>query len=193
MSRSKKNKKSPQPALSFASWWRDWYESKSPILLFAVKFGLLLFVFYTLVSLPFFDRAFYSYLQANAWLANAILRLFGTNSQVSDVTIHTPQFAIAIRRGCDAVEPSWLLCAAILSFPAPIRSKLVGMMVGILVLQVLNLARIVTLFWIGIKLPAFFNSAHLEVWPTVFIIVAITLFVSWKVWATEPVKPHAPA
>jgi exosortase family protein XrtM len=145
------------------------------------------------MAMPFFDRALDVYLKANAWLANNLLHVFGQNSQLSDVTIQSPQFAIAVRRGCDAVEPTWLLCAAILSFPSPFIRKLWGMLLGIVLLQILNLIRIVTLFLIGIHLPAFFNSAHMEIWPTIFIITAITLFVGWKGWITDRVEPNATA
>jgi len=67
-----------------------------------------------------------------------------------------------------------------ISFPAPFLHKLRGMLVGIVLLQVLNLVRIVTLYWIGIHLPGFFNSAHMELCPTAFIVVAIVFFVGWK-------------
>ncbi len=130
--------------------------------------------------MPFFDRALYAYLEANAWLANAILRGLGQPTHVSEVTIQSPQFVMAIRRGCDAVEPTWLLCAAMISFPAPWLHKLMGMLAAVVLLQALNLVRIVTLYWIGIHLPGFFNSAHMELWPTAFIVVAIVLFVGWK-------------
>jgi len=100
---------------------------------------------------------------------------------------------MAIRRGCDAVEPTWLYCAAVLAFPAPFFRKFLGVLAGIILLQALNLVRIVTLYWIGIHLPAFFNSAHMEIWPTIFIITAITLFVGWKGWTFDRVEPKAPA
>lgn len=186
---SRQKKKGPQPSLK--AEWRAWHASKGPILIFGLKFGLLLALLYGLLATTFCDRLLYSYLEANAWLSNVILNIFGQNTHVSEVTIQSPQFAIAIRRGCDAVEPTWLLCAAILSFPASWRHKILGMLAGIILLQVLNLIRIVTLYWIGVHLPAFFNSAHMEIWPTVFIIVAIALFVVWKRWTSLELKPHA--
>ena len=55
-----------------------------------------------------------------------------------------------------------------LAFPASWKHKLLGMLVGIVLLQVLNLVRIVTLYLIDIHLNAFFDSAHTEIWPAVF-------------------------
>jgi exosortase/archaeosortase family protein len=167
---------------SFKAEWQAWYASKGPVLNFALKFAILIILFYAVSATQFFDRQLFVYLKANAWVANGILDAMGQGSHVSDVTITTTRFSMAIRRGCDAVEPTWLLCAVIIAFPSTLRSKLIGILVGTVVLQFLNLVRIVTLYWIGIHWPAFFDSAHVEVWPVVFIIVAILLFVGWRTW-----------
>jgi exosortase H (IPTLxxWG-CTERM-specific) len=158
------------------------------VLRFGLKFGALMGLFYALALLPFFDRLFYSYLEANASLSNAILRVLGQDSQVADITIRSAQFGITVRRGCDAIEPSWFFCAAVLSFPASFGRRFAGMVVGSLLLQVLNLVRIVSLYYIGLLSPRFFDTAHLEIWPVVFIVTAM---VAWLVWirGTDRVAP----
>jgi exosortase H (IPTLxxWG-CTERM-specific) len=175
---------------SLKAEWRSWYAGKSPVFQFGLKFGALMVLLYALLATTFFDRLLYSYLEANAWIANFILNGLGQHSHVTEVTISSPQFNMAIRRGCDAVEPTWLFCAAVVSFPATLRHKLLGVLAGIVVLQVLNLARIVTLYWIGIHLPGLFNSAHLEIWPTLFILTAILLFIAWRGWSSDQEAPH---
>jgi exosortase/archaeosortase family protein len=175
-----RKKRTSNKEVSLKAGWRSWYADRSPVFHFGLKFGSLLVLLYVLLALPFFDRALYVYLEANAWLANAILSALGEHTHVSEVTIQSPKFAMAIRRGCDAVEPTWLLCAAVVSFPAPLLHKLWAILAGIVLLQAMNLIRIISLYWIGIHWPAFFNSAHLELWPTAFIVVAIVFFVAWK-------------
>jgi len=165
--------------------WLAWFAGKAPVIIFGVKFGALVLLLYGLLAVPPLERMLYSYLEANAWLSNFILIGFGQGTHVSEVTIRSPEFAIAVRRGCDAVEPTWLLCAAILAFPGSLGRKLGGIAAGIVALQLLNLIRIVTLYLIGSHFPAFFFSAHLEIWPAVFILAAIGLFVGWKGWALE--------
>jgi exosortase/archaeosortase family protein len=172
--------------------WLVWYANFAPVLYFGLKFGGLLALLYILLATPFFDRALYGYLEANAWLANVILHGLGQQTHVSEVTIQSPQFNMAIRRGCDAVEPTWLLCAAMISFPASWIHKLWGMAAAIVLLQFMNLVRIVSLYWIGIHVPGLFNSAHMELWPTVFIVAAIAFFVGWKESSHRP-KPHVEA
>ncbi len=145
-------------------------------------------IFYTLLATPYFDGMLYSYLEANAWLSNAILKALGQHTAVTGVTIQSPKFAVAIQRGCDAVEPTWLFCSAVLSFSSSWVHKLLGVFAGIILLQILNLIRIVSLFWIGLHWPEIFNSVHMEIWPVVFLLVAILLFIGWREWT-----PHAPA
>ncbi len=189
----KKRRKKDQPVsqsrdFRWRDFWRTWWQDRAPVVLFAAKFGGLIVLLYALLALPIADRMLYGYLEVNAWLSNVILNLLGQGTYVlSDVEIASKSspFAIAIRRGCDAVEPTWLLCAAIVAFPGSWKRKLVGMAVGIVALQLLNLVRIVTLYIIGMHFNSLFESMHLEIWPAVFILVAIALFVGWKGWADE--------
>lgn len=182
------NKKSRQRRPGF-SWsllkaeYQTWFASKGPVLLFVAKFGFLVCLLYGLLAIPFLEQMEYSYLEANAWVSSLILNILGQGTHVSEVTIQSAAFSVAIRRGCDAVEPTGVLFAAMLAFPGSFRNKLAGMGVGLVILQILNLVRIVTLYLIGTHFPTFFPSAHLEIWPTLFILMAITIFVGWKGWA----------
>jgi exosortase/archaeosortase family protein len=178
------NRKKKTDGLSWAglkSEWYGWYLEKAPVLIFGLKFGLLILLLYLILDLPVGDRMLFVYLEFNAWLTNFFLNIFGQHSHVADgVVVSSTQFSMAIRRGCDAVEATWLLCAAILAFPAPVKKKLWGTLAATVALQALNIVRLLTLYWIGVHWPSFFNSAHMELWPTIFIIVAIVLFLCWK-------------
>jgi len=173
--------------------WREWYEAKGPVLIFVLKFGFLILLFYAILSTTLCDRALYRYLQANAWLSNIILNWSGHHTQAADITIRSPVFAMALRRGCDAVEPTFLLCSAMLAFRSSIGRKALGMLVGALVFQLLNLVRIVSLFWIGIHFPNLFNPIHMEIWPTLFILIGAVIFVAWKDWDAHGFQPPATA
>ena len=166
--------------------WAAWYANTSPIWKFALKFGALMTLFYGLILTPYFDQLLYSYLSANAWVTNGILNCLVQETSVAEITVRSVRFAITVRRGCDAVEPSWFLCAALLAFPAPFKRKVLGILVGVALLQMLNLIRIVSLFFIGLNYPRFFGPAHVEVWPIVFIITAIGLWIGWISWSRQP-------
>ena len=154
-----------------------------PVLWFGFKFCLLMAAYYGLVLVPFVDRLFYQYLRANALVSSAIINLLGQANQVSEVTIRSGGFAIAIRRGCDALEPAWFFCAAVLAFPEAFSRKWPGILVGAGIILLMNLARIVSLFLIGLRSPGLFEIVHLEIWPAAFILAAILLWAGWIRWA----------
>jgi exosortase H (IPTLxxWG-CTERM-specific) len=147
------------------------------------RFALLLAAFQGVVLLPWADRAYYGCLCANARVAGAVLRGFGEDVHVFGVIIRTAGYAVAIRRGCDAIEPAWFFCAAVLAFPLPWRRKWPGLLAGTAVLFAVNLLRIVSLYFIGRRIPPLFPSAHLEWWPAAFILAAIALWLAWIGWA----------
>ena len=181
-----------QPGSSLKAGWSEWCAEHGAVWRFVLKFSALTALFYILVLTPFCDRLLYIYLEANAWLAHGILNGLGQETQLSENTIRAARFALTIRRGCDAIEPSWLFCAAVGTFPAPWGRKFLGMLVGATLLQALNLVRIVSLYFIGLKHPAAFKLMHVEVWPAIFILVAIVLWIVWARRAARPF-PHATA
>lgn len=153
-------------------------------------------LYYLVALLPWTDGSLFpAYLEGNAKVSNAILHWFGQASVVTGSTIRSPQFSITIKRGCDALEPSWLFCAAVVAFPAPWHRRLPGMAVGVVAILALNFVRIVSLYFLGIHLPAFFETMHLEVWPVLFILAALLLWLGWLAWSrrTPLALPNATA
>jgi hypothetical protein len=53
----------------------------------------------------------------------------------------------------------------------------------------LNLARIVSLFAVGIVAPDFFDALHHDIWQAAFIFIALAIWAGWAVWATR--RPSA--
>lgn len=157
-----------------------WYRRKSPVLRFCLGFGLLMAMFYAVTLTSFFDEVLFpAYLHGNALASNALLHCLGHDCIVAGVTIRSAHFAVTIKRGCDAFEPSWFFCAGVLSFPSRLSSKVVGILAGTTLLQLLNIVRIASLFIIGSRWPHWFARFHLEIWPATFIVAAITFWVLW--------------
>lgn len=172
---------------------RAWYDGKSPVVHFGLKFGLLMAMYYCLVLVPFFDRLLYDYLCVSARVGGAFLNLLGLRVQVLDTSIRSADFGITVRRGCDAVEPFWFFCAGVLASPIPFARKLPGILAGAVLILSLNLVRIVSLYLIGLHSPGMFSTAHLEVWPAIFIVTGMVLWIGWIRWAKRPpeIEAHA--
>ncbi|UCE61919.1 MAG: hypothetical protein JSU63_09325, partial [Phycisphaerales bacterium] len=69
-----------------------------------------------------------------------------------------------IVRGCDAIEPVAAFTAAVLASPVSVSFKAWGILVGALALQVINLIRLVTLFFVGVYFPRALDIVHIDVW-----------------------------
>lgn len=110
-----------------------------------------------------------------------IISLLGREIHTSGVIIHdvaTP-FSVLIAAGCNGIEATILLIAAVLAFPASLKNKLIGLLVGIVAIQALNLVRVVSLFFIGLWNETAFEWAHLYVWQGLIMLDAILVFLLW--------------
>ena len=83
-----------------------------------------------------------------------------------------------------------ILAAAILAYPSGWSKKGLGMVVGVIAIQCLNLLRIISLFYLGEWNQELLNVAHLYVWPGLIILDALIIFLVWLHWQ-KPVDPMA--
>jgi exosortase H (IPTLxxWG-CTERM-specific) len=155
------------------------------VLRFSFIFGVLLVLFYSLTAGATYDNILAAYLNYSARLSSLILNGFGVPSFVSGLTIESTQFAFTVQRGCDALEPSWFFLTAVLAFPARFMRKVLGVLAGVTLLNLLNLIRIASLFLVGSYYPSAFNTIHVELWPAAFIILSILLWIGWVAWTRQ--------
>ena len=101
-------------------------------------------------------------------------------------------FAVSIEAGCNGVEATIVLVAAILAFPAPWKRKLVGLAIGVIAVQGLNVVRVISLFYLGQWNSDVFEWAHLYVWQA---LIMLDVLIVWLLWVrTLPrVSPEPPA
>jgi exosortase H (IPTLxxWG-CTERM-specific) len=161
---------------------------------FAVTFGALAIaseILYHAVTLE--SAGFQVYLGVLARISAVMLGWIEPGVAIRGNLISSPAFSVEVARGCDAVQVCSLLAAAVVAFPLGVKARLRGLALGILVLQVFNLLRIVTLFLIGAHFSTIFHASHVYIWPTVLIVVTITVWIAWVRWETrlEPPVEHA--
>lgn len=88
-------------------------------------------------------------------------------------------FAVAIQAGCNGVEATIVLIAALTAFPSPWKHKLIGMVAGFFAVQALNLIRIISLFYIGQWNRSVFEWAHLYIWQALIMLDVLIIFLIW--------------
>jgi exosortase H (IPTLxxWG-CTERM-specific) len=122
------------------------------------------------------------YLGALASLSGVVLSWVGLDVAVDGVRISSAEFAVEVADGCDAIQLCALLTAAIIAFPVPLARRLRAVFFGLLWLQSLNFARIVSLFLIGTHSAGVFTSFHKVVWPTTLIFITVATWIGWVLW-----------
>ncbi|HEX3896072.1 MAG TPA: exosortase H [Rudaea sp.] len=98
---------------------------------------------------------------------------------------------IEIVAGCNGVEAVLILVSAILAFPAPWKNKLIGMALGFLAIQTLNLVRIISLYYLQRWSMTWFDWFHLYLWQALIILDALVFWLVWLRWL--PRTPRAAA
>jgi exosortase H (IPTLxxWG-CTERM-specific) len=157
--------------------------ARKAMLRFLGIFLALVAAYYALTLSRWVDaNVLYPVMKASACGASALLNFLGVGTTVDGVVIRGPGYAVAVRRGCDPLEPIVLFAAAVTAFPAPWRQKLPGLATGAAFLFGLNLARIDSLYLLGARQSRLLESFHLAWWPAFFILCSLALWVSWLLW-----------
>ena len=123
----------------------------------------------------------------SAWLVTLVDPNVAASGKVLRSTANG--FAVSIESGCNGVEATIVLVAAMLAFPAPWQRRLLGLAVGIVAVQGLNIIRVISLFYLGQWDLRVFEWAHLYVWQA---LIMLDVLVVWLVWV-RTLPPANPA
>jgi exosortase H (IPTLxxWG-CTERM-specific) len=167
------------------------------MLRFTLVFLALLIGLFTLNLLPPVDRHVIGPFTAGlAQVCTWLVTLFDGDvvTQGNEIRSVSTGFAIAIERGCNGVEALIVLIAALLAFPAPWKHRLVGLAIGFVAIQGLNIVRIISLFYLGQWSLTAFEWFHLYIWQALIILDALVVWLIWLRYLPRPAAgPGAPA
>jgi exosortase H (IPTLxxWG-CTERM-specific) len=104
-------------------------------------------------------------------------------------------FAVSIEAGCNGVEATIVLVAAVVAFPANWKQRMAAMLLGFLAIQLLNIVRIITLFYLGDWDLDIFTWVHLYLWPSLIMLDVLVVFIFYLRYlsAGEEGAAHAAA
>ncbi|HET8899290.1 MAG TPA: exosortase H [Rhodanobacteraceae bacterium] len=172
------------------------------MLKFALLFPIYLIVLFVLELLAPVDRAVIApWTGFLADMCGALMRLLDSSVVVHGNIIAggAAGFAIAIERGCNGVEAVIILVASMLAYPASWRQRAIGIGVGFVCVQALNMVRIISLFYLGNWNRVWFDWFHLYVWQALIVADALVVFLLWLSWIRRrtpdlppPATPAAP-
>lgn len=141
--------------------------------------GILLIAFTTIALQPVNDAVVVPYTAFVARISGAVLGLLGEDITVAGCKLRSPRFAVTIYNGCNGLITSLIFVSGVLAFPASWRAKAAGVVGGLLAIQVINQLRIVSLFYIGVFLPDYFDESHVLIWQSLVILAGVGLWIAW--------------
>lgn len=161
-------------------------------ILFLTVFVLILGGGFTLISLNAVNNHVIEPFTAGvAKVSGVALNLIGQDIEMQGTGIRNSRFAVNIRNGCNGVETMIIFLAAVFAFPASWKARGIGLVFGLLAIQLVNLIRVVALFLTGAYFPKFFDSSHTVVWQTIVILFGVFLWIFWANRFAVPAKAQA--
>ena len=94
-------------------------------------------------------------------------------------------FAVSIEAGCNGVEATIVLIAAVLAFPASWKERAIAIGLGFIAIQSLNIVRIISLFYLGNWNMDFFSWIHLYLWPALIMLDVLIVFILYLRYLTD--------
>jgi len=148
---------------------------------FAITFACCFLVGIGLLFTPPIQSADVKFSRALVELSKGLIGFCGGRVRGEGAIMRDPKtgFAIEMRDGCNAVNVTILLWSAMIAFPAVWRLKAIGLLAGSLIIQVLNIVRFISLFYIGLRSTAWFDFAHEYLWESLIILDTMVVFWLW--------------
>lgn len=90
--------------------------------------------------------------------------------------INLPSISLDIKFGCNGLEAVMIYSVAVVAFPSTLKNKLIGIMAGFAVIQVVNILRIASLAYSGTHFRGFFEIIHIYIAQGMMIAVSLAIF-----------------
>jgi exosortase H (IPTLxxWG-CTERM-specific) len=166
------------------------------MLRFILTFIACLMILFTVELLqPVQEHVIVPFTSSLAHISVAIMRLFDSSviANGDEIVDALHGGGIKIVAGCNGVEAVLILISAVLAFPAPWKHKLIGIGLGFLAIQALNLVRIISLYYLQRWNAVWFDWFHLYLWQALIILDALVFWLIWLRWLPRAPGPGAPA
>lgn len=129
----------------------------------------------------------FTYLVAKS--SSLLMNLFGADSLVEGNRLITSAFRIDVVDGCNGIYATAILISGVIAFPAGAIEKLWGVILGTMAIFILNLGRVISLFYLGQFQPDIFQEVHVYVWQPIIIIWALFIWDFWSRRIGRKIRP----
>jgi len=148
-----------------------------------LSFGAILLIFVIAFNIHAVHHAvvvpFTSLVAAGSSL---VMNLFGAGARVFGNHLTTARYSINVVDGCNGIYATAILISGVIAYPSRLIHKAWGIVLGFLAVFILNLGRVISLFYLGQYHPDIFNEVHVYVWQPIIILWAIFV---WDFWSRQ--------
>ena len=148
---------------------------------FCVRFAVACALLYCMLELTP-DSLYFPLNRLNTVLAAKLLDMLGFAVQSRGLLIAFEGFQAQVIGECSAVFLSVLPVAFIWAYPTAMRARLIGWIVGMVLLFIVNLIRIDLLVLTDARASRFFEPVHLYGAQVVMILTVLAICLGWVGW-----------
>jgi len=149
-------------------------------ILFCLLFGLFLGAGYFLsIYRPVVEHGVEPFTAFIAKVSSVILNLLGAKAHAAGTRLAGDGVAFELRNGCNGVWATIIFVSAVLAFPSTFSAKVTGVVAGFCAIFVINLMRVISLYYVVRYYPKAFEGAHIYVWQSIVIAAAVLLWLFW--------------
>ena len=167
------------------------------VIRFCLLFGVVIVLFALLFHRFQYGFAFF-YMKPVSYVASVLLGIFGVEAPIDETHMGNGfcdmllgNIRYRITHGCTGLFPSSLFLAAVLAYPARVREKLVGIIMGIPAFLTFGIIRLIVMAVVALTLPRYIPLLHVYVMAVVNLAFAIFIWMYWinRVVAYEDSDP----
>jgi len=157
---------------------------KSSKVIQGLKFPVSLFVVYALFHTLYFSIADTTLAQVYHYVVTpsaSVINFILPSEQVtvSQNALISSRAHLEVVRGCDGIGVMMLIISAILVFSTSLKHKIAGLIAGVVLVYLLNLIRIIGLYFIVVFQRDWFLPVHSYLAPTLIILLCSLFFMHW--------------
>lgn len=153
---------------------------------FAVTYIILMGAFFFLIGFTPLQRIIDingGYTKGVVVVTSGVLDILNIPSSYHGSLIQLPSISLDVKFGCNGLEAVMIYSVAVIAFPAAWRKRIIGIISGFIVIQVLNIIRIAGLAYSGVYFKRLFELMHIYVAQGIMIAVALGIFLIYLHYA----------
>jgi exosortase/archaeosortase family protein len=169
---------------------KEWAVRNKHIIQFCIIFFVVLFSLHYLYIRYTYSKLLMFYARIAALTFGGLLRIFGVDVSVVGNIISFNQSMLNIGPECTNLACLMVYFAGVIAYPTSLKNRGLGLLYGTVILYLVNILRLGLLTIAEVAGGRVFDFIHSFLWPTLFIIFGIIVWVWWIDHITRRKKPE---